>query len=260
MKDSHKELIDRVLKKIGQNILLFQQIEKGLKIILPFMSHPTSKIEEFDWSKRQQEVDSATLGNLVTTFIKNSDCDTEYFAKHLKRIVYNRNQLVHHFGGSEGLKILDTEQGCKDCLSYLENQRQDAFLFYRDIQFFCFGLTYAFREVYGKSNPEINLLYDRVKAKAIGEVKTVNVSNPLETVWENTKIVKLLRLAEQSLEKVEGMTSLSAAGKFIKNKNPQCTPKNYGVKTLKGILNVSGLFKIRKCQNGMILYKSNVSH
>jgi hypothetical protein len=77
--------------------------------------------------------------------------------------------------------------------------------------------------------------------------------------WNNTQIVKLLRLAETNTDKIGDMTSLTRAGEFIKSQDPECTPKKYGIKTLKGVLKVSGLFEIIDSQNGVcVLYKSKV--
>ncbi len=45
------------------------------------------------------------------------------------------------------------------------------------------------------------------------------------------------------------MTSLARAGVFIKWQDPNCTPKKYGINTLKRVLKASGLFQITKSQN-----------
>jgi hypothetical protein len=95
------------------------------------------------------------------------------------------------------------------------------------------------------------------------ETEYINLDEPSDTIWKNTQIVKLLRLAELKTEKINDMTSLSLAGQFIKNQSPECTPKKYGIKTLKGILKASGLFEIKENQkntkgNLLVLYKSKV--
>lgn len=115
------------------------------------------------------------------------------------------------------------------------------------------------REHYGKSNPEFELLYKRLRASVVCKVEYVNLSNPFDTEWENTKIVKLLCLAELNTEKIGVMTSLTRAGEFIKKQDPDCIPKRYGIKTLKGVLKASGLFEVIESQNGessSVLYKS----
>lgn len=122
------------------------------------------------------------------------------------------------------------------------------------------------RENYAESNPKIELLYNQLKADIISSgVEYINLFNPSETTWENTKIVKLLRLAETNTDKIGDMTSLARAGEFIKSQDSECTPKKYGIKTLKGILKASGLFEITESQDSQqnsifILYKSKIMH
>ncbi len=262
MENEHRDLADEVLRKIGTNILLFQQIEQSLKLLLPFIYVPSSAEQDIDvFRKNTEKVKLQTLGSLVGDFIKSADYNVDYFSEHLKKIVDDRNNLVHHFGDLYGLNILNTEEGCRACIVHLETQRQEAFDFYRQIQLFLYGLLMCFREHYGEFTPEIDLLYNSIRSTFLAEVEYVNLSNPSETVWENTKIVKLLRLAEFNTIKVGAMTSLAKAGEFIKKQDPECTPKNYGIKTLKGILKASALFKVIESQDierhsTQILYRS----
>ena len=136
MENEYRDLVDEVLKKIGRNILLFQQIEKGLKLFLPFIVHPNSIAKNIDdFRKTRESVKSQTLGSLINTFVKSVDYDIDYFAENLKRIVDERNKLVHHFGELEGLNILSTKEGCKTCIARLEAQYQEQgyFILYVDI-------------------------------------------------------------------------------------------------------------------------------
>ena len=122
------------------------------------------------------------------------------------------------------------------------------------------------RENYAESKPDIELLYQQLKVNIISSgVEYINLNSPSETAWENTKIVKLLRLAETNTDKIADMTLLARAGEFIKSQDPECTPKKYGIKTLKGVLKVCGLFEITESQNeehnsAFILYKSKLTH
>ncbi|YAG11464.1 HTH OST-type domain-containing protein [Nostoc sp. DSM 114161] len=243
-------------------MLVFQQIEKGLKVLLPYIhSDGSAKGIDSFWKYRKTAT-SKTLGNLINTYIESVDYDPDYFADELREIVAERNKLVHHFGGSEGLNILSTQEGCRTCITDLESQYQKANLFYKDITLFVFSVVVFLRENYAESNPNIELLYNKFKTDIISSgVEYINLNNPSETAWENTKIVKLLRLAESNTEKIGGMTSLATAGKFIKSQDPDCTPKKYGIKTLKGVLKASGLFEITENKNHvLILYKSKLTH
>ncbi|PHM05889.1 OST-HTH/LOTUS domain-containing protein, partial [Nostoc sp. 'Peltigera malacea cyanobiont' DB3992] len=144
-------------------------------------------------------------------------------------------------------------------------QYQETVYFYKSIKLFVFSVVIFLRENYAESNPKTELLYQQLKAEIISSgVEYINLNNPSETAWENTKIVKLLRLAETNTDKTADMTSLARAGKFIKNQDPKCTPKKYGINTLKGVLKASGLFEITESQDTrknstFILYKSKIT-
>lgn len=271
VESEYRELVDEVFRKVGRNILLFQQIEKGLKLLLPFINPGGSVKEIGNFHIYKKKVKLQTLGNLINSYIESVDYkiesvnhDSDYFVEDLKRMVENRNKLVHHFGESQGLNILNTKEGCRDCLIQLESQHKEAVEFYKDLKLLVFGLLGFIRENYSESNPKIDLLYKQLKADiidTISEVEFINLANPSETLWENTRIVKLLRLAELKTDKIDDMTVLAKAGQFIKSQDSDCTPKKYGIKTLKGILKVSGLFEIIDNQDDeqkevFILYKS----
>jgi hypothetical protein len=127
------------------------------------------------------------------------------------------------------------------------------------------GVLYMLQKQYGESHPKIKEKYEIIKSSIItnysnSNLEIINEDNPAETLWETTRIVKLLQLAEFNTEKIKDFTSLSKAGKFIKSKDPNCTPHKYGVKILKDILKISGLFEvIETSENSMVLYKSKSS-
>ncbi|UKO97655.1 OST-HTH/LOTUS domain-containing protein [Nostoc sp. UHCC 0870] len=260
MESEYRNLIDKVLKQVGRNILLFQQIEKGLKIILPFISHPTAPQKDIDDIRKQREfVKAKTLGLLVNSLVKSTDSNVDYYAKNLKNIVNKRNQLVHHFGDKQGLNILTTEEGCKTCLICLNEQYQEAIYFYKEIEVLVFILLDLLQKTHGESHLEIQRLHSEFKKSVMFEFEYINLSDPCETVWENTRIVNLLQLAEINIATRNNMTPLAKAGEFIKKIDPECTPKRYGIKNLKGVLKASGLFEVREMQNSqqsIILYKS----
>jgi hypothetical protein len=265
MEKEYHKLVNEVLRKIGRNVLIFQQIEKGLKLLLPYI-HPNGSKNGIDsfWSYKETNK-SKTLGNLINSFIDCCEYDSDYFVENLKKVVANRNKLIHQFGESEGVNTLATKEGCLTCITDLESQHQEALSFYQDIKLFVLGVLYFIRENYAESHPKIDLLYKQLRAEITSEVEYINLSNPSDTVWENTQIVKLLRLAETNTDKIGNMTLLARAGEFIKSQEPECTPKKYGIKTLKGVLKVSGLFEIIESQdvqqNGVsVLYKSKVLH
>jgi hypothetical protein len=42
MESEYRELVNEVLRKIGRNILIFEQIEKGFKVLIPFINPEAS--------------------------------------------------------------------------------------------------------------------------------------------------------------------------------------------------------------------------
>ena len=265
MESEYRELVNEVLKKIGRNILIFQQIEKGLKILLPFI-HPDASAKGSDSFRRYtEEVKLQTLGHLINKFIESTDYNADYFVEKLRESVAQRNQLVHHFGDSKGLNVLITEEGCRACITDLESQYQEAISFYKDVTLFVFCVLAFLRENYAESNPNVEILYKQLKADIISDVEYINLFDPSETTWANTRIVKLLRLAELHTDKIDDMTLLARARQFIKSQEPECTPEKYGIKSLKGVLKASGLFEVVESQDGKqngisVLYKSKVPY
>ena len=81
--------------------------------------------------------------------------------------------------------------------------------------------------------------------KAVGpDTEIINGGDPSKTVWETTRIVQLLKLAEHETEPLDGMTLLSRAGQFIRKSAPEFSPRRYGLKRLTDVLLASGLFEV----------------
>jgi hypothetical protein len=92
MKENDSEILDNeILRKIGRNILVFQQIEKGLKIILPFISPDTRDQGIDSFRKYDKTIQSQTLGHLINAFLGSVNYDPDYFSEGLKNILANRN-------------------------------------------------------------------------------------------------------------------------------------------------------------------------
>jgi len=261
MQGEYSDLFEQVLKQIGINILVLQQVEKGLKLIIPYISHPNAGTNDIDDIRKQKEsVKKQTLGSLVNIFLKSADYDSDYFAELLIKIVDERNKLVHHFGEQQGLNILSNEESCKNCLTHLKAQHQEIIFFYKEIRLYVSTVCLLMKKSYGKPHPQLERLYNELRQSIISDgVEYINLLDPSDTAWVNTRIVKLLQLAELNTEKTDDMTSLAKAGEFIKKIAPECTPKEYGVKNLKEVLKVSDLFEVREIQDSQhrsILYKS----
>ena len=95
---THSTAIDEVHRRIGRNLLRFQEIEVGLKLILPYV-HPDAGAKGIDALKsyRQQRVTSQTLGPLLAELEASISASPNVFASSLDNLRKARNDLVHHF-------------------------------------------------------------------------------------------------------------------------------------------------------------------
>jgi hypothetical protein len=142
------DLVREVQRKIGRNILLFQQLEYGLKYIVANgqFSGYSSELESFI-TTRIASVNTQTLGQLVGQFVETSnptrnDYSTEpdeikepYFSynfrvqtdensyrekkESLSKLVLERNKLVHHLLPELDPKSFDS---CKKVEKNLDEQ------------------------------------------------------------------------------------------------------------------------------------------
>lgn len=120
-----KKARDEVMRKIGRNVILFQQMECMLKHIISECSFSgyTSELLE-NKTKKKAIVSKQTMGQLTEQFLTNTfseykapeiepinkkeifydvkiniPCDTDYYEKKkqaLLKIVNSRNELIHH--------------------------------------------------------------------------------------------------------------------------------------------------------------------
>lgn len=258
--NEHQDLLDRVFNKTGKNILILQEIEGLLKFLLPWLGRNNFQ-QDTDYLRYERSIASWTLGKLVQEFLSCLDGDVEIVFKSLEieQLVRDRNRLVHASSDYRGLRELDSKEQCRQRILELDHQRDRSISFYKTLRVNLFSVLECMREFYSDDRPEILSLYDQMRAEIIVNYEYINLRNPYLTGWENTKIVKLLRLAERNTQKIGDMTLLSRAGNFIKMQDPECHPKQYGLKKLVHVLIVSELFYIFEgTEKGDILYKSRV--
>lgn len=256
-----QDLLSELQKRMGRNLMFFQFIESQFKILLPNMYIAGTQ----ETAGPKDRITQMTLGQLMKEYlaclnIKSGSPLTEdsviqeFYRTELKKIVDSRNQLVHHFSYVPGVDIY-TKKGLESGLRYLDQQYREAATFLKDIA----PLLLFWWEKYSENNPQIageiqplcELLWPFVKDSCVVEIYD----------RDYTEIISLLQSAEQATPKTEGMTSLARAGAFIKTKNPQFNPKQYGQKTLKAILIATRMFEIHELphENGngkTVLYRT----
>ena len=246
---------NEVLRKIGRNILLFQQVEHMIKFLVA-----NGKIEgyvsevEASQKQRAEIIRKQTLGQLVGQYLKNThsickeinedhvelkeaylsftfriDVDAVYYEtkkEDLASLVAERNDLIHHF-----LPRLNHES----IESWIETEH------YLDRQ--CEKLL-----------PELTQLKSIVDAlqegrKALAEfLNSDEGKRQFELPWlRQSRLVLLLGDIATQAARHDGWTLLSTAGQLIRQHAPEemaVLNERYGHKTLKGLILATEIFDI----------------
>lgn len=119
--------LQEALSKIGRNLMLYQQIEIGLKGLLPVI-HPdggASGIEALMTFKTS--ISEKSLGQIFGEFKKSitvqaeNDFEKDSLEKYLRSVNDDRIELVHFL-----LKLpdmsLDNESGCQNIITHLDTK------------------------------------------------------------------------------------------------------------------------------------------
>jgi len=239
---------------------MFQQIELGLKLMLPYM-HPKGSASGDDaFAGFRTKAKEQTLGKLVEGFLESVTADSDALTRYMERMVKQRNQLVHHFHEMPGVSLL-TVAGCQAAIQLLDDQQREARPLQDMVQVLGVGLGESLTKEGFGDNTELAAVYTALKHQLPAHVEYINLSDPCETNWPNTRIVRALRQAELETEPVYGMTSLARAGAFLRSLDADLIPQTYGVGKLKRILVLSGVFDVvEHCPNAaarpITLYRS----
>ncbi|WP_156914441.1 hypothetical protein [Cupriavidus sp. amp6] len=243
LNSEHTALVNSVLHRLGRNIMLFQQIESGLKFMLPFM-HPQGSASGGDaFTSFRDKAKGQTLGKLVEGFLESTKTDSDALAQYLGRMVEERNKLVHHFHEMPGVSLL-TEDGCRAALQVLDDQHRDAQPFQDIVHVFGVSVGAALAKSRSKDDTVLTTLYQTLKQRLPDHVEYIDLADPRETNWPTTRIVRALQQAELQTEPVNGMTSLARAGAFLHSLDDGLTPQAYGVGRLKRVLLLSDAFEV----------------
>lgn len=246
---------DELHRRLGRNLVRFQEIELSLKLMLPYI-HPDGGAKGAEAMRKYQarNVDGKSLGLLVEQFRSAISGTPELWESGLAALLVARNELVHHFHHRFDL----VQPGSvNEALEYLDNQYTRAEEWWRILRVQSLVLLLVLIETKPALAAEYGQHRERLLAQLPPWVEFVVPSTPGHTAWATTRIVKLLRLAEQHTQEINGMTLLSRAGNFIKGRAPELNVQAYGLKTLKEILIVSGLFHVAITEDGTVSYRGN---
>ena len=252
LEDAQKE----ALRKIGRNIVLFQQMEKLLKFLIV-----NGKIAGYtDELKSKQEqrtatINKKTLGQLVGDYVEGTfsgfenipqpptglkrvyitfglsvDVDAVYYEnkkKILAEIVADRNELVHNLFPNYDMTSIE---GCREMEKYLDRQRE---------------------KLLPDLNEIITLIETLEKTKKIFSdfLNSDEGKKQFYSPHRGGSILYYLGEIASQVVRPDGWTPLSVAGQIIwKQKPEEITDvfKKYGHKTLKGLILATEIFEIKE--------------
>ncbi|MDP2100627.1 hypothetical protein [Methylicorpusculum sp.] len=261
------DLIREVQRKLGRNVLLFQQIEQILKWML---THQDVKVwrnkEGFktNLDERKKSLSKATMGQIAKDFIGNSFslsedscsdekdcevntnyirltlgpiiCDEDFYNKRkteLEALITERNDLIHHFLPRWDFDELES---VREAETYLDEQRDRVFPEYEFL-----------KSLIENSQEDRKQLIDYLSSDE-GRKDVI-----LSTLRGSHHLFGLINYANTK-QRNDGWAVLDAAQSFIRqNYDENCLiyeltwiKKNYQCKTLKEIANKSEFFEIRE--------------
>lgn len=245
---SHLESMKaEVLRRVGRNLLLFQQIEELLKFLLA--NHTgngtVENIQERN-KKRAESVNKQMLGNLVdkygTDVLQDAGVETldeenpdvpwmsfsfrisgntefvEAMRSDLKLMTEERNELVHHFLPHWQPEFADK---LGETLFYLDAQREKVLPMHEHL-----------RDTVNNMQATRKLLYDFMSSE--------EYERQAELMWlQASPLVELLREVASQIHRTDGWTYLSHAGQLANKNLPddiRDLKERYGFGTLKKLL------------------------
>ncbi len=245
---------DEVLRRVGRNVVIFQQVEHLLKFLNTHARFhaPASKFSErFD--KHAASIRNKSMGELAgklvdTVLQQDSDDATpdvideawfgfrftietnaEFVERHageMQALVDRRNELVHHFLPRWQATV---EGAADDVLEYLDAQREEAVRMLERLQGWARTVDAARKEhaaffASDEGQREIDLLLVR-----------------------SSRLVLMLGQIAMATPRQDGWTLLSSAGQLIKRDAPEellDLRARFGQSNLKGVLLVAEIFDV----------------
>lgn len=254
---SLKDSVDEVLRKIGRNIMLFQELEHLLKFIvvngeLSGFSRDLEKIK----AARVKNISKQTMGTLVGQYIENTNLDSEaisseleviddaylsfrfhfecdatsYEAKkvRLANLVSDRNKLVHHLLPRFDSNSVDS---CRIIGDELDEQSEKVRQEIKDLK--------AKVKALDRAKNLLASFLDSEEGKKIME----------HSYLVNTPLVIMLGEIAVQMQRADGWTLINTAGQLLKQHLPEevaVLKENYGHKSLKSLILATEIFDMHE--------------
>ena len=151
-KSEHRALMAQIHQGVGRNVLRVQELERALKVLLPLVDLKGKSHCLDGLSDRSAQVAMNTLGQLIDSFRKSTTVDPE-FDLHLKQIVDDRNNLVHHFHTTFGTRI-STIEGCAQVKDKLDAQFEAITRLERAVNSLFLTIVHSLRDTTFQGTPE----------------------------------------------------------------------------------------------------------
>ena len=236
--------VSELQRKLGRNLLCFQEIETGLKLVMPYIHPDAHEGGLASFKAVRAEVSDKTLGVVIEKFRESLTISSpDVLTDELTRVLKERNQLVHEFFRLPGIDFL-TLDGVKAGIQYLDRQFETIQPIRGLVRSQAAATLLTIIRSQEDENSELAQHYEALLQAVGPDVEIINVNNPAMTIWETTRVVRLLKLAEERTEPFDGMTLLSRAGTLIQREEPDVSPKTYGLRRLMDVLLACGLFEV----------------
>lgn len=253
----NEEFVDDVLRKVGRNVVLFQQLEQLLKFVVA-NGNLAGFASELKALKEAQEnkVNKQTMGTLVGQYVENSnpesdtqstepagiteayfsfsfrvECDDDYYESRkeaLGKLVSERNDLIHHLLPRFDMK---SAESCSALGKELDKQSDKIRLEIKNLQSTAKALIDGrkatadyFQSEEGKKDLELSFLRQSRLVLMLGDIAT-------------------------QMSREDGWALISSAGHLIKEHAPEeldQMKEKHGYSSLKKLIQASEIFDIHE--------------
>lgn len=116
---------EEVMRRLGRNVLLFQMVELGMKVLVPYAHPDGARASDEAFFKLRKWISDQPLGKALEKFKESithdSDVDAKDFDEYVKKVLNARNAMTHGLISVPGLS-LQSEQGCEVAINLLDEQ------------------------------------------------------------------------------------------------------------------------------------------
>jgi hypothetical protein len=249
--------VDDILRKVGRNVVLFQQLEQLLKFVVANgnLAGFASELNELK-KKKAEKVSKQTMGTLVGQYVENSnpasdtssnepevldeaylsfsfniECDGDYYESKkeaLDQLVSERNDLIHHLLPRFDMKSVES---CETLGKELDVQSESIRLEIKNLQ--------AMAKALNDGRKEIADFLQSKKGRKEFELSFLRQSRLVLMLWD---------IATQ-MNREDGWALISTAGHLIKEHAPEeleQMKEMHGYSSLKKLIEASEVFDIHE--------------